>query len=78
MYADQAFFRMRDGFWYSRDIFQDEGRLMILRLVETWIRAGPPNTPQVRTIQNVEKMPLVVNFIRLSYFIWIIFWITSN
>lgn len=25
----------------------DEGRLMILRLVETWIRAGPPSTPQV-------------------------------
>merc|ERR1712059_118652 len=26
---------------------QDEGILMILRLVETWLRAGPPNTPQV-------------------------------
>ena len=26
---------------------QDEGVLMILRLVETWLRAGPPHTPQV-------------------------------
>ena len=26
---------------------QDEGVLMILRLVETWLRAGPPNTPQI-------------------------------
>jgi len=26
---------------------QDEGILMILRLVETWLRAGPPHTPQV-------------------------------
>jgi len=26
---------------------QDEGVLMILRLVETWLRAGGPNTPQV-------------------------------
>jgi len=25
----------------------DEGRLMMLRLTETWIKAGPPNTPQV-------------------------------
>jgi len=25
----------------------DDGRLMVLRLVETWIKAGPPNTPQV-------------------------------
>jgi len=29
-----------------RDL-QDEGVLMILRLVETWLRAGPPSTPQV-------------------------------
>lgn len=27
---------------------QDDGRLMILRLVESWIRCGPPNTTQVR------------------------------
>jgi len=26
---------------------QDEGRLMVLRLVETWSKAGPQNTPQV-------------------------------
>ena len=26
---------------------QDEGVLMILRLVETWLRAGPPNTHQI-------------------------------
>ena len=26
---------------------QDEGILMILRLVETWLRAGPPNTHQI-------------------------------
>jgi len=26
---------------------QDEGVLMILRLVETWLRAGPPSTPSV-------------------------------
>eukprot|EP00088_Acartia_fossae_P019523 TRINITY_DN2140_c0_g1_i15.p1 TRINITY_DN2140_c0_g1~~TRINITY_DN2140_c0_g1_i15.p1 ORF type:complete len:975 (-),score=198.52 TRINITY_DN2140_c0_g1_i15:611-3535(-) len=25
----------------------DDGRLMVLRLTETWIKAGPPNTPQV-------------------------------
>lgn len=26
---------------------QDDGMLMILRLVETWLRAGPPDTPEV-------------------------------
>ena len=29
---------------------QDEGVLMILRLVETWLRAGSPNTPQVNCL----------------------------
>ena len=28
-------------------IFCMKGVLMILRLVETWLRAGPPHTPQV-------------------------------
>ena len=29
--------------------FPMQGVLMILRLVETWLRAGPPHTPQVKT-----------------------------
>ena len=29
---------------------------MILRLVETWLRAGPPHTPQVKTKYWQEKL----------------------
>lgn len=41
-----------------------QGILMILRLVETWLRAGPPNTPQVgdkareRLCQSLRRLIL--------------------
>jgi len=49
----------------------DDGKLMILRLVETWIRAGPPNTPQVleplllmvmTSVHAGEDYPVLMSF----------------
>ena len=42
---------------------QDEGVLMILRLVETWIRAGPPTAPAV-----LEPLLLLVKRATINLF----------